>query len=107
MPKKRQSGCANTQIGIIFQFKITLLEIHPAIWRHIQVPDCTLDKFYEHIQTAMGWTNSHLHESEIVAVHYGDPDLKEWARNYDPEKFSPAALTREMHHGLPNRRSMD
>ena len=43
--------------GRLYQFKITLLDIHPAIWRRIQVKDCTLDRLHEHIQTAMGWTN--------------------------------------------------
>src|SRR6185437_4543215 len=27
---------------LIYQFKITLLDIKPPIWRRIQVPDCTL-----------------------------------------------------------------
>ena len=60
---------------ILYQFKITLLGIEPAIWRRIQVQDCTLDKLHEHIQTAMGWTNSHLHQFEIKGERYGDPDL--------------------------------
>ena len=49
----------------IYQFKITLKDIQPPIWRRIQVRDCTLDKLHEHIQTAMGWTNSHLHHFRI------------------------------------------
>jgi hypothetical protein len=49
----------------VYQFKITLKEIQPPIWRRIQVKDCTLDNLHEHIQTAMGWTNSHLHKFEI------------------------------------------
>src|SRR5271168_3975917 len=28
----------------VYQFKITLLESHPQIWRRVQVKDCTLDK---------------------------------------------------------------
>ena len=28
----------------VYQFKITLLESHPPIWRRIQVQDCTLDR---------------------------------------------------------------
>ncbi|MDA1015583.1 MAG: hypothetical protein O3A00_14165 [Planctomycetota bacterium] len=28
----------------------------------MQVKKCTLDRLHEHIQTAMGWTNSHLHQ---------------------------------------------
>lgn len=42
----------------LYQFKITLLESRPPIWRRIQVRNCTLDKLHEHIQTAMGWTNN-------------------------------------------------
>ncbi|MCB0065506.1 MAG: plasmid pRiA4b ORF-3 family protein, partial [Caldilineaceae bacterium] len=41
----------------------------------IQVKNCTLDKLHEHIQTAMGWTNSHLHQFEIDGERYGDPEL--------------------------------
>ena len=44
----------------LYQFKITLLEVMPPIWRRIQVRNCTLDKLPERIQTAMGWTNSQL-----------------------------------------------
>lgn len=60
---------------LIYQFKITLLGAEPPIWRRIQVQDCTLDKLHEHIQTAMGWTNSHLHQFEIDGERYGDPEL--------------------------------
>ena len=59
----------------LYQFKITLLESTPPIWRRIQVKNCTLDKFHERIQTAMGWTNSHLHQFEINGERYGDPEL--------------------------------
>lgn len=59
----------------VYQFKITLLGATPPIWRRIQVQDCTLDKLHEHIQTAMGWTNSHLHHFEIKGERYGDPEL--------------------------------
>jgi hypothetical protein len=59
----------------LYQFKITLLESKPPIWRRIQVKNGTLDKLHEHIQTAMGWTNSHLHQFEISGERYGDPEL--------------------------------
>ena len=70
-PKKLKST-AN-----VYRFKITLLGAKPAIWRRIQVQDCTLDKLHEHIQTAMGWTNSHLHHFDIKGTPYGDPGLLE------------------------------
>jgi hypothetical protein len=59
----------------LYQFKITLLESKPPIWRRIQVKDSTLDKLHEQIQTAIGWTNSHLHQFEIDEERYGDPEL--------------------------------
>lgn len=59
----------------LYQFKITLMGIQPPIWRRIQIKDCSLDKMHEHIQTAMGWTNSHLHEFRIDGIVYDDPDL--------------------------------
>jgi hypothetical protein len=59
----------------VYQFRITLLDTRPPIWRRIQVKDCTLDKLHEHIQTAMSWTNSHLHHFRIGQQLYGDPLL--------------------------------
>jgi|GEM_PF-1318119 len=59
----------------VYQFKVTLQDSDPPIWRRFQVSDCTLDKLHEHIQTAMGWTNSHLHHFTIAGRQYGDPYL--------------------------------
>jgi len=59
----------------LYQFKVTLLHIEPQIWRRIQVKDCSVDKLHECIQTAMGWTNSHLHRFEIQGIVCGDPEL--------------------------------
>src|SRR5215510_10763626 len=61
----------------VYQFKITLRRLEPVIWRRIQVQECTLDKLHEHIQTAMGWTNSHLNHFRINGQLYGDPMLME------------------------------
>ena len=59
----------------LYQFRISLKQSKPEIWRRIQVKRCTLDKLHEHIQTAMGWTNSHLHQFHINGERYGDPEL--------------------------------
>lgn len=72
---KKLKGKAKVASDTLLQFKITLLGSNPPIWRRIQVQDCTLDKLHEHIQTAMGWTNSHLHQFEIDGERYGDPEL--------------------------------
>jgi len=70
----------------LYQFNITLQGIWPPIWRRIQVKDCSLDKLHEHIQTAMGWTNSHLHQFMIGGVLHGDPDLlcEDWEDEIQP-----------------------
>lgn len=73
--KKKPKRATQKNADVLYQFKITLLGSEPPIWRRIQVHDCTLDKLHEHIQTAMGWTNSHLHQFEIKGERYGDPEL--------------------------------
>ena len=76
-PKADNAKNPRTKAGTkaLFQFKITLKDSKPPIWRRIQVEDCTLDKLHEHIQTAMGWTNSHIHNFTINDKEYGDPEL--------------------------------
>ena len=59
--------------GTLYQFKITLLDITPAIWRRIQVPDCTLADLHEYIQAAFGWENYHLHQFDIDGERYSQP----------------------------------
>lgn len=56
---------------VIYQFKITLLEIKPAIWRRIQVPEGTLADLHEYIQAAFGWWNYHMHQFQIDGECYG------------------------------------
>ena len=51
---------------MIFQFKVTLKEIKPTIWRRIQVPQSyTFWDLHVAIQDAMGWFDYHLHEFRI------------------------------------------
>jgi hypothetical protein len=75
LPDEPVKAKQSKSTGTVYQIKITLKESHPPIWRRIQVKDCTLDKLHEHIQTAMGWTNSHLHHFEFGKQLYGDPML--------------------------------
>ena len=72
-----REASAKADPGTLYQFKISLDGLEPPIWRRIQVQDCTLDKLHEHIQTAMGWTNSHLHRFWIAGLRYADPMLME------------------------------
>ena len=74
-PRKVKEPKTKANPTAVYQFKITLIGSNPPIWRRIQVAECTLDKLHEHIHTAMGWTNSHLHQFEIGEKRYGDPEL--------------------------------
>jgi hypothetical protein len=76
----------------LYQFKITLSGIQPLIWRRIQVKNCTLDKLHEHIQTAMGWTNSHLHHFRIDGKRFGDPLLME--EDFDEMNYQDSTITK-------------
>jgi hypothetical protein len=62
-------------LNTVYQLKVTLIGFRPAIWRRIQVLECSLDNLHEYIQTAMGWTNSHLHHFDLDEQLYGDPEL--------------------------------
>lgn len=75
MPKKpiKKPAARKTAPTTIYQFKITLLETRPKIWRRIQISDCKLNTLHYHIQAAMGWTNSHLHHFIIGRKRYGIP----------------------------------
>ena len=57
-----------------WQLRIELLDTTPAVWRRIVVPSSIkLPKLHEVFQSALGWTNSHLHEFVINGVRYSDP----------------------------------
>jgi hypothetical protein len=90
--KKVAPGKSARVPDAVYQFEITLLESHPPIWRRIQVQDCTLDKLHEHIQTAMGWTNSHLHHFRVGEQLYGDPDLLH--ENFEDMEYRDSTTTK-------------
>jgi len=74
----------------IYQFKISLQEISPTIWRRIQVPeDYSFWDLHVAIQDAMGWLDYHLHLFQVhrkhvpVPIQIGIPD--DYAVEVDPE----------------------
>jgi hypothetical protein len=90
----------------LYQFKITLQDITPLIWRRIQVPETySFWDFHVAIQDAMGWNDSHLHNFtltdpkngkqvriEIPAEVYGECSegaLADWAE-FIADYFTPA-----------------
>ena len=65
----------------VYQFKITLKELEPLIWRQIQVPEAySFWDLHVAIQDAMGWLGYHLHLFTMVnpligrKVEIGIPD---------------------------------
>lgn len=84
--------------AMIYQLKITLLNIEPPIWRRIDVDgECSLADLHLIIQIVMGWTNSHLHEFRIADSRFGicNPDLDDWGEEtldeegYQLERVAP------------------
>jgi len=56
----------------VYQFKITLENIKPDIWRKIEVPEnYTFWDLHVAIQDAMGWWDSHLHQFDIKEPRTG------------------------------------
>jgi hypothetical protein len=98
-PVSKASGgkAAPKTAKAIYQFKITLLDIKPAIWRRLQIPDCTLERMHEFIQGAFGWQNYHLHEFEIAGNSYSPllPDDLMMLELKDDSKFKISKLIPE------------
>lgn len=63
------------QTQTVYRFKVVLAGSHPSIWRRIEILDVSLAKFHEAIQTAMGWSNSHLHLFQVDDIQYTDPKM--------------------------------
>lgn len=83
----------------LYQFKVTLAEVKPSIWRRIQVlGDYSFWDLHVAIQDAMGWEDYHLHEFKIVNpkgqenVRIGIPDDDfDWSRATLPDWEIPIA----------------
>jgi len=62
----------------VYQFKVTLRDVSPPIWRRIQVwGDYTLDQLHRVLQMAMGWENYHEYEFHVAGRNYRLPDPDE------------------------------
>jgi hypothetical protein len=57
--------------GGIYQFKVTLKDTQPPVWRRFQVTDGSLGALHEVLQVVMGWQDAHLHQFVIDGVYYG------------------------------------
>jgi hypothetical protein len=78
----------------VYQFKITLKDSKPPIWRRIQVPEnYSFWDLHVAIQDAMGWMDYHLHVFEIGtyggfgSIEIGIPEANEHLKSVK-EKIS-------------------
>ncbi|GEA15841.1 plasmid pRiA4b ORF-3 family protein [Moorella sp. E308F] len=59
----------------VYQFKVTLRDVHPPVWRRFQVTrDISLYRLHLVLQAVMGWWNYHLYQFIIRGTYYCDPD---------------------------------
>ena len=59
----------------IYELRIDLLALKPAVWRRILVPAAIkLHKLHVVLLWTMGWAGGHLHEFVIGPNHFGVPD---------------------------------
>lgn len=64
---KRKKGHPRPPNYRLYQFKITLQDITPAIWRRIQVPETySFWDLHVAIQDSMGWKDCHLHMFRLM-----------------------------------------
>lgn len=59
----------------MYQVKITLSDIAPAIWRRLILPaDTSLAQLHHMIQAAFGWWDYHLHQYIVDDQYFGEPN---------------------------------
>jgi Plasmid pRiA4b ORF-3-like protein len=76
--RARPSASPSSDRAFIYPLHVELRDIAPAIWRRVLVPsEIKLNTLHRVLQTAMGWTDSHLHAFGIEDKKYGIPD-PEW-----------------------------
>lgn len=88
---------AKTVAQRIYQIKVTLAGVRPAVWRRLLVPSTiSLRKLHDILQIAMGWEDAHLHAFVAGGETYGmaDPDFPDATRS-DARVKLDAVLLRE------------
>ena len=61
------------EASTIYRVKVTLQDIHPPLWRRLEIKGNTsLYKLHQIIQEAFGWFDSHLHQFIVEGDYYGE-----------------------------------
>jgi len=62
----------------VYQLRVLLRDIHPPIWRRVQVwDDVTLAQLHRILQIVMSWEDCHLHQFRIGGGVYSVPDSED------------------------------
>jgi len=81
-PARREpTPAASSEPVKTYRVRVDLDGAKPPIWRRLELrSDLRLDQLHEVLQTAMGWTNSHLHHFEMGPQrdHMVEPFLTEF-----------------------------
>lgn len=78
----------------IYQLKISLDGLKPAIWRRVEVPGSfTLDKLHRVIQIAMGWEDYHLWTFHIGNTEYMPSVDGGFLFDFGPKPENPMRVT--------------
>ncbi len=76
--------------------KITLCDIRPEVLRRVVVPlSIRLSRLHTVIQTAMGWTDTHLWEFQAAGCSFGLPDADSYKELTDARKTTLLSVMRD------------
>lgn len=96
LPQSTSSDLEAPPAPAIYQVRIALSEIAPAIWRRLLVPaDTSLAQLHHVIQAAFGWWDYHLHQYIVDERYFGDPD-PEFADELPPMTDEREAFLRDI-----------
>lgn len=96
MPSPRQLALPPApQTPLRYRVRVDLDDAHPPIWRRLELAsDLTLAELHEVLQTAMGWTDSHLHHFVTGPKH--DYNAQPFLTDYDEEEGDEGTNERDV-----------
>ncbi|TFD50136.1 plasmid pRiA4b ORF-3 family protein [Cryobacterium sp. Hh11] len=81
---------------VLFRLRVDLADSHPPIWRRLTLPsNLTLDVLHDVLQTAFGWTNSHLHRFALATDRHSH-ETQGILTPYDVEEGDEGVLESEL-----------